>query len=122
MLPVFTDQITDSAPVIEDMFVGARLKPGEDDFEPVFGRIVNNTIFSELGISKILQNNMQRLFASTQSITKGKEDSLIYGCILTSYAASAEKGEQLCRAIKGRTDLSQDIKKFIFRYFNYEEE
>ena len=82
----------------------------------------NDNVFSELGISKILQNKMQSLFASTQSITKVKEDSLIYRCILTSYAASAEKGEQLCRAIKGRIDLSQDIKKFIFRYFNYEEE
>lgn len=121
MLPVFTDQITDSAPNMEDM-IGARLKQGEDDFEPAFGRIVSNNVFSELGISKILQNKMQSLFASTQSITKVKEDSLIYRCILTSYAASAEKGEQLCRAIKGRTDLSQDIKKFIFRYFNYEEE
>lgn len=121
MLPVFTDQITDSAPNMEDM-IGARLKQGEDDFEPAFGRIVSNNVFSELGISKILQNKMQSLFASTQSITKVKEDSLIYRCILTSYAASAEKGEQLCRAIKGRTDLSQDIKKFIFCYFNYEEE
>lgn len=121
MLPIFTDQITDSAPVMEDM-IGAMLKPGEDDFEPAFERIVSNNVFSELGISKILQNKMQSLFASTQSITKVKEDSLIYRCILTSYAASAEKGEQLCRAIKGRIDLSQDIKKFIFRYFNYEEE
>lgn len=121
MLPVFTDPITDSAPIMEDM-IGAKLKQGEDDFEPTFGRIVSNNVFSELGISKILQNKMQSLFASTQSITKVKEDSLIYRCILTSYAASAEKGEQLCRAIKGRTDLSQDIKKFIFCYFNYEEE
>ena len=39
MLPVFTDQITDSAPNMEDM-IGARLKQGEDDFEPAFGRIV----------------------------------------------------------------------------------
>lgn len=121
MLPIFTDQITDSAPVMEDM-IGAMLKPGEDDFEPAFERIVSDNVFSELGISKILQNKMQSLFASTQSITKVKEDSLIYRCILTSYAASAEKGEQLCHAIKGHIDPSQDIKKFIFRYFNYEEE
>lgn len=121
MLPIFTDQITDSAPVMEDM-IGAMLKPGEDDFEPAFERIVSDNVFSELGISKILQNKMQSLFASTQSITKVKEDSLIYRCILTSYAVSAEKGEQLCHAIKGHIDPSQDIKKFIFRYFNYEEE
>ena len=81
MLPIFTDQITDSAPVMEDM-IGAMLKPGEDDFEPAFERIVSNNVFSELGISKILQNKMQSLFASTQSITKVKEDSLIYRCIL----------------------------------------
>ena len=120
MLPIFTDEISDNAPALEDM-IGARLKPGANDFEPIFGKIVSDDIFSELGISKILRNKMQALFASTGLITKTKEDSLIYGCVLTSYAASTEKGNQLCRAIKEHENLTQDIKKSMYRYFNYEE-
>ena len=121
MFPIYTDDITDNIPVISEMF-GAKLKEGANDYEPQYSRVVRSGILDSLKANRILQNRMQKLFASVQSITGNKELYLIYACLLTSYADAAGRGTQLCLSMKECNDIPQDIKDAVFKHFDYEEE
>lgn len=125
ILPVFTDKMTDRTPTIDNMFA-AKLKTGIKDFNPRSKQrsehIINNKVFLKLGISKVLQNKLQTLFAGTQAITGAKEDTFIYTDILSSYAEATGTGKQLCRVVEEQASISKEIKNALFQYFDYEEE
>ena len=125
ILPVFTDRMTDRTPTIDNMFA-AKLKTGIKDFNPRSKQrsehIINNKVFLKLGISKVLQNKLQTLFAGTQAITGAKEDTFIYTDILSSYAEATGTGKQLCRVVEEQASISKEIKNALFQYFDYEEE
>lgn len=121
MLPIYMDEITENTPNISNI-AGARLEQGAEDFEPKVGRAVSGDIYAALKVNKMLQNKMQTLFTGMRSITDAKQDELIYAYLLPSYADAVGRGEQLCFAIKGRSDVSQEIKKTLYQHFNYEEE
>lgn len=124
LLPVFTGDLVDKE-AVQDTFIGTTLADFGETFVSSKKFAIRSELLENLGVGRIMSRNVQAIIADAQSMDSADNtgrDVLIYEYVLLPYAAATGRGKQLCSQIQDSSAVPQDIKTYIYHYFDYGEE
>ena len=70
-----------------------------------------------------MQKKIQGILSDVTAMANAADNTVVaFEYVLLSYAAVTGKGKQFCKRVQDSDAISKDVKSYIYRFFEYEEE
>lgn len=78
---------------------------------------------NDLRMSRVMQKKIQGILSDVTAMANAADNTVVaFEYVLLSYAAVTGKGKQFCKRVQDSDAISKDVKSYIYRFFEYEEE
>ena len=78
---------------------------------------------NDLRMSRVMQKKIQGILSDVTAMANAADNTVVaFEYVLLSYAAATGKGKQFCKRVQDSNVIPKDVKSYIYRFFEYEEE